>query len=167
MSRTKFFPVLLVSLFLTSSCLRKNQVTLNPVENIKNSSRYNYEAWPISEGLLEKTGIFLVKEIRPFGYGYRPEDLTELKGQVYGTYYFANQKSYIKQAVVILDHDNHTRLFLILDEFVNLKRTTYFWYWKNGQWTEIPAEIRQQGFGKVLSRYLYNQTGRLLYFDIY
>lgn len=88
---------------------------------------------------------------------YKIEDAIPLRGKIYG-----NVEA-IQQAVVIFEPDGQTNLLLILCG--NLKQGfCWFFYWTGNKWALVPPEIGQYKFSPLLSKFLYEQTGKLIVF---
>ena len=88
---------------------------------------------------------------------YKAEDVIPLRGKIYG-----NVEA-IQQAVVIFKPDGQSNLLLILCG--NWKQgLCHYFYWTGHQWALVPHEIDQYNFTPLLSKFLYDRTGKLIIF---
>lgn len=170
------FPVL----FLALSCAfrKHSSILLGPFDfPDKHSGRFYYQTWQSGELSENNSGVALVKNVRPeyraalketilddrYPYPlYDPKDVIGLKAMIYGN---TKNKESIQQVIVFFDQDGKTNLFLIL--FLNPgvgNQTIEFYFWKKNSWIPVPVEISHYGFSFFLSKYIYSQTRRLLYF---
>lgn len=168
-------------LFLASSCaFKKHPVAFSDPVSFSNqhSGKFNYQTWQSDQLKENVIGVSLVKNVRPeyraalkdiisdYRYPhplYDPKDMVGLRGMVYGN---TKNKNFIQQVVVVFDQDGKTNLFLILFSDLGVgSRTLKFYFWKRGYWVQMPDEISQYGLSAFLSKYMYSQTGRLLYFQ--
>lgn len=174
---------LLVFILIVSCAFKKHPAAFSDPVSFSNrhSGKFIYQTWQSDQLGENATGVFLVKPVRPeyraalketvsdYRYPhplYDPKDVVGLKGVIYGD---TKNKDFIRQVVVIFDQDGQTNLLLILvsdiPDFQTYRRIIAFYFWQRNNWIPMPDEINQFGFSIFLSKYMYSQTGRLLYFQ--